>query len=58
MKLVLESNDPQQIMKRGYSIVKDKQGRVIRAASDVRPGDELDVDLAEGRIGVKTVSTE
>ena len=58
MKLVLESNDPQQIMKRGYSIVKDKQGRVIRAASDVRPGDELDVDLAEGRIGVKTVSVE
>ena len=56
MKLVLESNDPELIMKRGYSIVKDKEGRVVRSASAVSDGQELDVELAEGSLGVKTIS--
>ncbi len=56
MKVLLESNDPGLIMKRGYSIVKDTGGNVIRAAKDVNDGQELEVDLAEGKLSVKTIS--
>lgn len=52
MKLVLESNDPELIMKRGYSVVKNKEGKVIRSSVEVTVGQDLDVDLASGRIAV------
>ena len=55
MKVVLESNDPGLIMKRGYSIVKDTDGKVITDAAQVSDGQELEVDLASGKLGVKTL---
>lgn len=58
MKVVLESNDPGLIMKRGYSIVRDADGKVVRSASDVEVGQELEVDLSEGKIGVVTKSVK
>ena len=56
LRLVLESNDPELIMKRGYSIVKDTDGNVVTAASDVSDGQELEVDLANGSLTVQTIS--
>ena len=56
LRLVLESNDPELIMKRGYSIVKDTDGNVVTAASDVSDGQELEVDLASGSLTVQTIS--
>ena len=58
MKVVLESNDPGRIMKRGYSVVKDRSGKIVSDASFVEKGQELEVDLAKGKLAVKALSKE
>ncbi|MBR3146732.1 MAG: exodeoxyribonuclease VII large subunit [Eubacterium sp.] len=58
MRLTLEYNDPSKIMKKGYSVVRDVSGRVIMDAEDVSEGQKLDIDLARGRISVRTLEEE
>ncbi len=49
----LELVSPQAVLARGYAILQTEQGRVVRSASEVSPGDRLDATLAQGRIGVR-----
>ena len=44
----LEHLNPQQVLVRGYSVVRDAQGRIVRRASDLSPGDAIDISLASG----------
>ncbi len=48
---------PQSVLARGYAIVR-RSGRVVKSAGGVQRGDELDVQLAQGRLRVRTESTE
>ncbi len=41
---------PEQILGRGYSIVRVKDGPVAVAIADVTPGDELEITLSDGEI--------
>ena len=58
LKIVLESNDPERIMQQGYSIVRDKDGKVVKSAESVAVGQELCVQLSEGGLMVSTLSKE
>jgi exodeoxyribonuclease VII large subunit len=40
--------DPASVLKRGYSVVRDEAGRIVRRGSDLVPGDALDIAFAEG----------
>jgi exodeoxyribonuclease VII large subunit len=40
--------DPRAVLERGYSIVRDAQGRVVRRSAGLAPGDALDLTFAEG----------
>jgi exodeoxyribonuclease VII large subunit len=42
---------PVAVLARGYAVVSTPEGRVIRRASDVQPGDPLRVRVAEGEFG-------
>lgn len=42
--------NPYAVLKRGYSITTDAQGRVVRAAADVKAGDRLTTRLGEGAV--------
>jgi exodeoxyribonuclease VII large subunit len=42
--------DPTAVLDRGYAIVRDPQGRVLRSASSVATGDAIDIALADGGI--------
>ncbi|MDR2031767.1 MAG: exodeoxyribonuclease VII large subunit [Azoarcus sp.] len=42
--------DPQAVLARGYSIVRDAAGNILRSATDIQPGDALEIKLADGRI--------
>ncbi|HNQ05472.1 MAG TPA: exodeoxyribonuclease VII large subunit [Thiobacillaceae bacterium] len=44
---------PDQVLKRGYSIVRTSSGTVVRAASEVSQGQSLDIQLAAGTLGVR-----
>ncbi|WP_428961897.1 exodeoxyribonuclease VII large subunit [Micromonospora fluostatini] len=48
----LRALSPAATLDRGYAIVQRGDGRVVRAAGDVDPGDHLRVRLAEGDLAV------
>jgi exodeoxyribonuclease VII large subunit len=48
---LLASLSYQSILKRGYALVRDGDGRAVRSAAIVKPGDRLDIELADGRVG-------
>lgn len=49
-KTVLENASPQTIFDRGYSMVTDKNGNVIRNDNQVSAGDEIKITLAKGKL--------
>ena len=46
----LDLLNPYAVLTRGYSITTDADGRVVRRADAVRPGDRLTTRLAEGEV--------
>ncbi len=49
-KTILENASPDTILKRGYSMVTDSKGQVIRNANQVESGFEIIIKPAEGKI--------
>jgi len=47
---VMIHENPERQLKLGWSITKDKKGRVVRHIADVTKGEELDVAVADGII--------
>jgi exodeoxyribonuclease VII large subunit len=54
----LQALSPLAILGRGYSIVRDAAGRVVRDARAVAPGDALQVRPQHGQLRVQVVYTE
>jgi exodeoxyribonuclease VII large subunit len=48
--ILLQERSPYQLLERGYAIVYDSSGKVLRAPDQVSPGDEIAVRLARGSI--------
>ena len=48
----LEAHSPLGVLARGFALVRDESGHVVRRAADTKPGQVLDVKLAEGEIAV------
>lgn len=41
------------VLRRGFAIIRDSEGRMVRQAVAVAVGDRLDVELSDGHVGVK-----
>ena len=52
LKLILEENDPFRILGKGYSVIREQDGEVIRKAADLRNG-IYDIVFADGKVKVK-----
>jgi exodeoxyribonuclease VII large subunit len=50
MQALLQSLAPQAILKRGYAICLDKQGRPVTTVGGRNPGDRLEISLADGSL--------
>jgi len=46
----LEHLNPLSVLARGYSIVRDAQGHIVRRAIDLAPGDAIGISLASGSV--------
>jgi len=46
----LQQLNPQGVLARGYAIVRDVDGRVIKSAAMVKPGADIAVQLAQGHV--------
>ncbi len=51
----LSSLDPHQVLSRGYALLRQENGTVVRSADDLAPGQTLQVQLAEGRARVQVL---
>ncbi|WP_274584977.1 exodeoxyribonuclease VII large subunit [Neisseria leonii] len=50
---LLQAVSPQHILARGFAVVKDTRGQVVRDAAALHQGQKLHIVLAEGEIGVR-----
>ncbi|MHC5225921.1 exodeoxyribonuclease VII large subunit [Ignatzschineria sp. LJL83] len=48
---------PLNVLLRGYSVVTDQKGSVVKSITQVNPGDTLDLQVADGNILVKVEKT-
>ncbi len=55
-RTVLENASPQTIFDRGYSMVTDAKGKIVRDAADVTTGDKLFITPASGKIETQVLS--
>lgn len=46
----LNDLSPVAVLARGYSIARDAEGRIVKSALDIQPGDHLDVFVQDGSI--------
>ncbi|MBD2058593.1 exodeoxyribonuclease VII large subunit [Oculatella sp. FACHB-28] len=45
--------DPKAVLRRGYAVVRETNGSVVRSSAELTPGQDLTVQLAQGQIEVK-----
>lgn len=50
LRRTVRNLSPASTLERGYAVVQDADGRVVRAATDVDPGDQVRVRLASGEL--------
>ena len=55
---LLDSLSPLGVLARGYAIVTDSSGAVLRDAGRVAVGDEVSARLASGRLGLTVSKVE
>jgi exodeoxyribonuclease VII large subunit len=53
----LQALSPRLIINRGYAIVRDSEGKVVKNALDLKIGERLDVELSRGHVSVDVVRT-
>ncbi|HEY6558413.1 MAG TPA: exodeoxyribonuclease VII large subunit, partial [Polyangiaceae bacterium] len=51
----LHALSPLSVLARGYAIVTRTDGRALRSAADVAPGDSVNLRLARGRLGARVL---
>ena len=49
----LATLDPKAVLKRGYALVRQEDGAIARSAANLAPGQELSIQLSQGRVKVK-----
>jgi exodeoxyribonuclease VII large subunit len=51
-KAILHAASPQAILDRGYALVTDADGKIVRRADVVKGGDKLTLRLSDGEVDV------
>lgn len=54
----LDAMSPLKVLSRGYAIVSDENGKVIKRTGDAKPGDVLTARVEDGAITVRVQKTE
>jgi len=44
--------DPQAVLKRGYAVVRQESGDIVRTATEISPGQALQIQLEQGQVRV------
>ncbi len=57
-RIILENASPQTIFNRGYSMVTDAEGNIIRSASQVAEGNEIHIKPSQGEIKARVIQSK
>jgi exodeoxyribonuclease VII large subunit len=57
LSIQLAHLDPHAVLERGYSMVRDSSGRIVRSASTLAAGDLLDISFSQGGAETRVVRT-
>jgi exodeoxyribonuclease VII large subunit len=49
---------PKSVLRRGFALVQDEQGRTLRVSTSVRPGSRVVATLAQGRLHARVERSE
>jgi exodeoxyribonuclease VII large subunit len=49
--------NPHNVLARGYALVSDKNGALITAAKQLKHGDEVDIQLIDGKVGASITTS-
>ncbi len=55
---VLDALSPLKVLARGYAVVTDEKGHVLKSPEETAPGDQVSIRLAEGQISAKILGKE
>lgn len=55
---LLQALSPQHLLARGFSLLRDGDGRLLRSVSQLRPGAAIIAELADGRVALRVQGTE
>lgn len=55
LRQTLHSLDPAAVLQRGYAVVRQEQGGIVRSPAEVQPGDRLQLQLADGEVLVQVM---
>ncbi len=51
----LSAVNPESTLARGYAIVRDSQGRIVRSVAGAHEGDRLQIRVSDGEFGVRVI---
>ena len=49
-RLLLQALSPQHLLARGFSLLRNQQGQVVRSLSQLEKGAEIEVQIVDGRV--------
>jgi exodeoxyribonuclease VII large subunit len=58
LQSMLRALGPEATLSRGYAIVTDSAGKIVRDATDLSAGDDIETRVAQGRIGSRVTRVE
>ena len=50
---LLEAHNPLNVLKKGYTIVEDNEGKVISSKEDIKENDEIQIMFKDGKVKAK-----
>lgn len=54
----LKTLDPENVIKRGYSIVTDSEGNIVKSAAELKPDAEIGVRMKDGSLSARIIDIE
>ena len=55
MTAKLDAMSPLKVLSRGYAMVQDEDGIVVRSLSQVEPGNTVNISLSDGNVSATVV---
>ena len=54
----LDAMSPLKVLGRGYAMARTEEGGILRSSAQVRPGDRIELRLAQGSLGCRVEEVE